>query len=339
MVLGGDQEPFAAGHAVVDDRGDVDDAGMFFVDGLELGRARGKAATIGFEDLDGGGLAERLGGLAEVHDPVLGDIGVITRVFLDVEFTVFADGEVVEGGRLGAVQAGHVGGVDDDADVAARGQEAVRGVAVEVELIDLRGDRDAVHRCASGGEEQGIVVKPVGIFGAGELGRACGGGRGLEFGAGLGGDGAIGEDRGQEEGAVDARGSFIDDGAGIARRGVDLDAVDLTVGQAGLLDGVAGVGLRAEVKEDFARGGVVGQGDRGLEQVGRAGADAVAGAREGVFPGILTEVGEFVHLAGIGAGHNPGEGLAFDAGFFAVHEDTAVITVAGAGIPEGGGLG
>jgi len=40
-----------------------------------------------------------------VDDPVLGDVGVAARVFLDVEFAVVADGKVVEAAGLLAVEA------------------------------------------------------------------------------------------------------------------------------------------------------------------------------------------------------------------------------------------
>ena len=230
MVLGRDQEPLAARDAVVDDRRDVDDPRVLFVEGLELGRARGEASAVRLEDLDGALFAKRLGAEGRVDDPVLGDVGTVARVFLDVEHAVVADRQVVEAAGDLTVLADEVSRVDEHADVAARGQDAVRGVAVEVQLVDLRGDGDAVDRRAGGGEDEGIMVEPVGVLGAGELGHAQAGRLGLELGAGLGRDGRVGEDRSEREGSVDARGVLERDGAGVARdAGVHLDAVELSV--------------------------------------------------------------------------------------------------------------
>ena len=112
MVLGGHEEPLAAIDAVGDDRGDVDDAGVFFIEGLVLGRARSEAVTVGFEDLHGTGFDLGLGTGEGVDDPVLGDVGGITWVFLNVEQAVITHGQVVKAGSLGAVLAGQVSGVD-----------------------------------------------------------------------------------------------------------------------------------------------------------------------------------------------------------------------------------
>ena len=76
---------------------------MFFIDGLEVDGTRGEAAAIRLEDLDGAGFAESLGAKGVVDDPMLGDVGVAARVFLNVEFVVVADGQVVEAAGCGAV--------------------------------------------------------------------------------------------------------------------------------------------------------------------------------------------------------------------------------------------
>ena len=81
---------------------------------------------------------------------MLGDVGAITWVFLDVEQAVIAYRQVIEAGGLGAVLAGQFGAVDEDLDVSTRGEDAVGGVAVEVELVDLSGDGDVVHRGSAG---------------------------------------------------------------------------------------------------------------------------------------------------------------------------------------------
>ena len=60
MVLGGHEEPLATDDAIIDDRGDVDDAGVLFVERLEVDGARGKAGAIGFKDLHGAGFAVSL---------------------------------------------------------------------------------------------------------------------------------------------------------------------------------------------------------------------------------------------------------------------------------------
>ena len=341
VVLGGDEEPLAAGDAVVHDRRDVDDAGVLFVEGLEINRARGEASAIRFEDLDGALFAEGLGAEGRVDDPVLGHVGAVTRVFLDVEHAVVADRQVVEAAGLLTVQAGDVVGVDEDPDIAAGGEDAVGRVAVEVELVDLRGDGGASHRAAAGaggGHDQGVMVEPVGVFRAGELGHAETERFGLELGAGLGRDGRIGEDRSEREGAVDAGGVLERDGAGIPRdTGVHLDAVELAVREAGSFDGVAGVGLSADIDVDFAGRGIVRADDDGLEEVGGARSRSIVGTGEQVLVRVLAVVREFVGLADFIdiSRRDEGEGLAFGAGFFAVQEDAAIVAGAGASIIEG----
>ena len=161
----------------------------------------------------------------------------------------------------------------------------------------------------------------MGVFRAGELSYAGGQRGGLELGAGLGGDGPIGENRGEGERAVDAGGVLERDGTGVARdAGVHLDAVELAVREAGLLNSVAGVGLGADVDVDFAGSRVIRADDDSLEQVGRARGRAVVGAGEQVLVGILAVVGEFVGLADFtrSTRGDEGEGFAFGAGFFAV---------------------
>ena len=241
VVLGGDEEPLATVDAVGDNRGDVDDAGVFFVEGLVLGCARGEAATVRFEDLHGGSFNLGLRAGEGVHDPVLGDVGAITWVFLDVEQAVIAYRQVIEAGGLGAVLAGQFGAVDEDLDVSTRGEDAVGGVAVEVELVDLSGDGDVVHRGSAGarrGEDQGVMVEPVGVFGAGELGHFEAERFGLELGASLVRESRIVEDLSQAEGSVDAGGVLEEDVTSVARGGQHFDAIGEAVREAGLLDGV-----------------------------------------------------------------------------------------------------
>ena len=175
------------------------------------------------------------------------------------------------------------------------------------------------------------MVKPVGVFGTGELGYAEAGRFSLELDAGLGADGRIREDLVECEGASDAGGVLEGDSARVAGRGGHLDAVGVTVREASLLDGVAEVSLGSDVDIDFARGGVIRADDNGLEEVGGARAYAVVRASEEVFVRVLTVVGKFVDLAGFGSVHNPGEGLTFGAGLFAIQEDTAVIAGAAIG--------
>ena len=338
VVLGRDEEPLAARDAVVHDRGDVDDPGVFFVDGLEQGRARGEAAAVRFEDLHGVGLAQGLRGEGRVHDPVLGDVRAVARVLLDVDQAVVADRQVVEAAGRGAVAAGEVLRVDDDPDVAAGGEDAVGGVAVEVELVDLGGDRDVVHRAsagAGGGEDQGVVVEPMGVLRSGELGHAGGRRGGLEFCAGLGGDGGVGENRGEGEGAVDARGVLEGDGARVSDGRARLHAVDLAVRETRAFDGVAAVGLGADVDVDFARGGVVRADHDGLEEVGRSRGRAVVRPGQQVLIGVFAMVGQLVDLARVRAAHDPGERLALRAGLLAVEEDAAVVASSGSGVVEG----
>ena len=182
----------------------------------------------------------------------------------------------------------------------------------------------------------------MGVFRAGELGYAGGQGGGLELGAGLGGDGAVREDRGEGEGAVDAGGVLECDSAGIARdAGVHLDAVELAVREAGLLDGVAGVGLGADVDVDFAGGRVIRADDDSLEQVSCARGGAVVRASEKILVGVLAVVREFVGLADFGrvTRGDKSEGFTFGASFFAIQEDKAVVAGARAGIIEGFNLG
>ena len=171
VVLGGDDEPLATEDAIIDDRGDVDDARVFFVDGLEVDGARGETATVRFEDLHGCGFNLGLSAGEGVNNPVLGDVFFAPWVFLDVEEAVITDGDVVEAGSLGAVLAGQFGAVDEHLNGAAGRQDFAEGAAIEVELIDFCRDvGHAVHRRAGGGEDQGVVVEPLGVFGAGELG-------------------------------------------------------------------------------------------------------------------------------------------------------------------------
>ncbi len=219
VVLGGHEEPLATDDAIIDDRGDVDDAGVLFVERLEVDGARGKAGAIGFKDLHGAGLALSLGAKGVVDDPVLGDIGAITRVFLNVEFVVVADGQVVEATglrrRLDPVMFFESTMTLMEPPVV-RMPSDVR--AIEVELVDLGGDGYAVNRRTRGGEDQGILVDPMSVFRASELGYA--GGAARRSGTRLRSCAAmvpLVEDRGEGEGAVDAGGVLERDGAGIAR--------------------------------------------------------------------------------------------------------------------------